>query len=370
MRLVFDLTCNHIPEVFPRRKCIAEYGLFAYFILLQSIHTFMKFKKILVLTAMASLLAACSKNSPTGTTPDTTAKTPTPPPDTALAIAVWGTISQDTNPSAFAPAVEVARITNDAVSSASGIGASRFYPGMFWIENDQGGGTPYIWLFDTTGTNRAVFKVTGASNRDWTDMSVAPGPIAGTTYIYLADIGDSKADNTTSFIYRFPEPQNPLDSGVLSAVTTMADKITFKYPNGPRDAETILVDPQSMDIYIVDKGAAGNLYELPYPQSTDTVITAKWLLSNMVLGDSRSGGIASDRSFMMLKSYQQCYLWKISPGESILNAFLATPVTEPFNAILEPQGEAMCLTPNDSAYWTTSKFDNLTYESLDRYSRK
>ena len=83
--------------------------------------------------------------------------------------------------------VQVAEITNADVSNASGMGASRFYPGMLWIENDHNpAGNNDVYLFDTTGTERAAFSVTGATDRDWTDMSIGAGPDSGTNYFYLA----------------------------------------------------------------------------------------------------------------------------------------------------------------------------------------
>ena len=323
----------------------------------------MNLKNILVLTAAASLLAACSKNFPTGST-DTTVTTPK---DT-IAIPVYGLPMYDT--SIFYPGVEVGQITNPVMSSASGMGASRFYTGMLWIENDQGSGTNDIYLVDTTGTERAVFSVTGATDRDWTDISMGPGPITGITYMYMADIGDSKGNFPQSYIYRFPEPTTPLGSGVLTAATAQADKIVFSYPDGPRDAETILLDPVSKDIYIVDKLGASNVYELPYPQSTDTVIMATKIIADMPIpsGPVRSGGIASGRTGIIMKTYTAAFYWPITPGQPILNALLNTPVQIP--VIGEIQGEAMCFTPNDDAFWTTSKFSTYTYAPLDRCTRR
>ncbi len=322
-------------------------------------------KKILVLSFAASMLAACSKNSPTGTTPDTTATTHVT--DTGT-VPQYGTPLYDTG--IFYPGVQVGKITNVVMSSASGMGASRYYTGMLWIENDQGGGTNNIYLVDSTGTERAAFSVTGATDRDWTDMSMGPGPGADTTYIYLADIGNSNAVSRYNYIYRFPEPQTPLGSGVLTGATAPATKITFLYPDGPRDAETILLDPVSKDIYIVDKLGASNVYELPYPQSTDTVIMATKIIQAMPIpaGPLRSGGIASGRTGIIMKTYTSAFYWTITPGESIFSALLNTPVQIPVPG--EIQGEAMCFTPNDAAFWTTSKFSTDTYAPLDRCTRR
>jgi hypothetical protein len=327
----------------------------------------MNLTKLLVLTASATLFAACSKNSPTGTTPDTTT---TKKPTDTVAVANWGLPQTDTT--IFHTGTQVGRYTSGALSAVSGIAASREYPGMFWLENDQGDPNVAIYLVDTSGAIRADYAVTGATNRDWTDMTIGPGPGADTTYVYIADIGDSPGDHPYSIVYRFPEPNMPLGTTELYGNTAHADQIRYKYPSpdGPHDAETILIDPQSKDIYIVDKDVNGNLYELPYPQSTDTIITATKLLENLHFGPWRCGAIGTNRKDLILKGYTAMMYWPISPGESILDVLLSQPVYISMSGINEPKGEAMCLTPNDSAIWTTSKFDIYTYANLDRFLRK
>jgi hypothetical protein len=327
----------------------------------------MNIKSILLLAACAGSFAACSKSTPTASV-DTTKTTPVNT-DT-VAYPHWSSIQLDTT--IFHKGTQIGEITNADVSSASGMGASRSYPGLLWIENDHNpGGNNDVYLFDTTGRERAAFSVTGATDRDWTDMSIAPGPDSGTNYFYLANIGNSNAVNEDCYIYRFPEPNTPLDStGEIQGATAAVDRISFIYPNGPRDAETILVDPESKDIYIFDKYNLANVYYLPYPQSTDTVITAKEIIANMPFdGPIRSGGIAPNRREIIVKSYTSIYSFTINPGQSILSALtMITPVSIPYTG--EYQGEAMCYTPDGNEFWTTSKFNLNNYADLDRYVRK
>lgn len=312
------------------------------------------------------ILASCSKNNSNPVSPDTTNHNDTTKTDT-IAYPQWGSILPDTT--IFTHGTQIGKITDPSMSNASGIAASRAYPGMLLIENDKAGNSD-IYLVDSTGAERGIFNVSGVNHRDWTDMGIGPGPTSGINYIYLADIGDSRGNNPACYIYRVPEPTTPLGSGVLQSTTAPSDKITFTYPDGPRDAETILIDPQTSDIYIVDKYVASDVYLLPYPQSTDTVIVAKKIIRSMPVPDGplRSGGIASNRKEILMKSYTSIYLWYVTPNQSILDALLSTPVIIPITP--EIQGEAMCYTPNDNEFWTTSKFSTLTYADLTRYVRK
>src|ERR1017187_6139221 len=116
----------------------------------------MNINKILVLTLFVVLLAACSKKS-TSTGPIDT--TTVPPKSDTVAVANWGFIQNDT--STFYPGTQVGKITSVVLKAIAGIGASRSYPGMFWVENDQGEANIAIYLVDTTGAERAAFAVAG-----------------------------------------------------------------------------------------------------------------------------------------------------------------------------------------------------------------
>jgi hypothetical protein len=85
-------------------------------------------------------------------------------------------------------------------------------------------------------------------------------------------------------------------------------------------------------------------------------------------GPIRSGGIAPNRSEIILKTYTAIYRFTINSGQSILNALLTTPVTIPI--VPEAQGEALCYSTDGDEFWTTSKFATNTYAPLNRYLRK
>ena len=61
-------------------------------------------------------------------------------------------------------------------------------------------------------------------------------------------------------VYRVPEP------GPGSAPTAPAARLTLRYPDGPHDAEALLVDPRGGTLAIVTKGLAGaRAYTLAAP---------------------------------------------------------------------------------------------------------
>jgi hypothetical protein len=322
----------------------------------------MRFLKTFIVFALSIVLYSCSKSSNPGggtvTPPDTTASKDT------IAVGRYGAIADDT--SQFHQGVQMGTLNDPMIQSASGLAASRAYPNMFWTHNDAGKYSA-VFLLDSTGKRKSYFQVTGGVNTDWTDMAIGPGPVAGTNYIYLADIGDSKVNRNNASVQRFPEPHSPLDTSGNPGATEKADHIVFQYPDGPRDAETILVDATTKDIYIIDKGALASVYVARYPQAVDSLFTIK-KIALLQLTSLRGGSMSSDGQEILVKDLYHVYYWKRKPNESVLDALLRPPVTVPYTS--EIHGEAICWSASGDSYWTTTKVDVPGNKDFTLYRRK
>ncbi len=315
--------------------------------------------------AVAALFAlsfgACSQPSstlPTDTVPVVHVKTDT------VAIGLYGSIPYDTN--TFYGQVQLGTVNDPAIPEASGLAASRAYPGMFWTHNDSGNPNT-IFLLDSTGTKRAYFDVTGASNRDWEDIAVGPGPDPTKTYIYLGEIGDNNNKHQTSNIFRFPEPHDLLETSVYHGQTAPVEKITFFYPDGPHNAETLMIDPVTKDLYVVSKGGQANVYCAAYPQRTDTIFTMKEP-ATLPLATLTAGDISLDGTEILMKNYGIVYYWKRGAGESVVSALLRTPRQEPY--VPEEQGEAVCWSVRGDAFYVTSEVANGIVPDFSVYRKK
>lgn len=157
-----------------------------------------------------------------------------------------------------AGAQQPCRVTGEAMSvqglsEASGIAVSRKTPGVLWSHNDSG--EPTLVALSTDGTTRGRVYVSGA-NGDWEDVAVGPCPEG--SCVYIGDIGDNGGRRREVFIYRVPEP----DSG--ATVSAHAESMRVSYPDGPRDAEALIVLPDGR-LFIVSKGELGPiaLYRVP-----------------------------------------------------------------------------------------------------------
>ncbi len=280
-------------------------------------------------------------------------------------ILIFGVCTKKITPSTENTLFESTPVSNSIesgkVDEASGIADSKMNTGYLWVQEDSGN-PPAITLLSNTGVYKKAIFIKGAKNRDWEDMMLGTGPQENVNYIYLADIGDNSEANSNYFIYRFPEPSIATDS-----VFTW-DKITFKYPDGSHDAEAIMMDNISKDIYIITKrDAKSKIYKLPYPQNITGIITASFIAEITFTG-ATSAATSGDGSEIVIKTYTGIYYWKRQSGETI-EAALAKPFVS-LAYVVEPQGEAICFKNDNSGFFTLSERPFLSPVSLNFYKRK
>ncbi|QJD81158.1 PE-PGRS family protein [Spirosoma rhododendri] len=252
-------------------------------------------------------------------------------------------------------------ITPGQIDEASGIADSRSLPGNLWVEED-GGNAAAMTLLGYDGKIKGKVAIS-ATNRDWEEMTIGPGPTAGVNYIYMGDIGDNNGNTPILQIYRFPEPT------ALNTTVTQVERINFRYPDGPRDAEAMFVDPATRDIYIISKREPNvHLYRIAYPQNINEVAVAE-LLGTMNMTFVTGAAISPDGSEIMVRTYTEIRYWKRDSGQSIADA-LQRGSSRSLPYRVEPQGEAVCFNRDASGYFTLSERANASSVNLYYYARK
>jgi hypothetical protein len=270
----------------------------------------------------------------------------------------------------FSTGVQTGTIQNSLVTEASGIAASRMNANVLWTHNDSGD-SARVFAMTPAGTNLGAYSLTGASASDWEDIAVGPGPVLGSQYLYAADIGDNLGIRSNVSVYRVPEP---VVSDVQSPVTVSlagVSKLTFAYPDGPRDAETMFVDPQTKDIYIVTKRENPHrVYRAAYPQATSGTTTLQYMTQFndpdwLTGGDINVGGneiIVRGDGSGAVDGTGRMFIRPV--GGSITDAFNSTPITIPL--LSDGQGEAIGFDRNGWGYYTTSEGANRPINYFDR----
>jgi hypothetical protein len=265
----------------------------------------------------------------------------------------------------FNSGIDVGLVENPEIDEISGMVTSQLDSGMVWVHNDSGDESR-IFLLRKDGQYMKTIQISGASNRDWEDIAYGPGPDDNLNYIYIAEIGDNSAKYDVKTIYRFPEPSMSLNN---DSNRVQAESISFVYPNNVRmDAETLLLDPWTKDIFIVTKREFPvKVYRLPYPQSTTDTIIAE-LYGMLPFTSATAGDISSDGRDILIKNYQDIYFWSRDEGETLANAFLKKPLR--LNYAQEPQGEAIAFSLDGNGFYTISEKRNDVTPVVYYYDKK
>jgi hypothetical protein len=251
-------------------------------------------------------------------------------------------------------------VTLPDVSEASGIAASRRTPGIFWVHNDSG--QPDLYAVDERGSVKTRIRISGLTVRDWEDIAVGPCP--GGSCIYIADIGDNHASRDRITVYRLPEPA----AGDKTAPAPEAFHAT--YPDGPRDAETLVVTTDAR-IYIVSKGDSAPVASYRFPRALRSGATVQLervgppLSADKVDDHWITGGSASpDGRWIALRTHTRLAFYR--SADFARGAWQEATHTD-LATLDEPQGEGVAIGAEDRIYLVGEggRFGSGTFARLD-----
>jgi hypothetical protein len=125
------------------------------------------------------------------------------------------------------------RLDDPAIVEASGIVASRQYPGVFWVHNDSGN-PPMLFAVRRDGSLIRAYRVE-APNVDWEDIA-----LDNSGHLYLGDIGNNGERLPIRVIHRFdePDPNGPAEQPLKP---TLSSYYGFP-PEGRFNAEGLFID--------------------------------------------------------------------------------------------------------------------------------
>lgn len=274
-----------------------------------------------------------------------------------LVLAGWAAQAAGGTPR-FGERVDRGLVEHAPISEASGIVASQKNPGVLWVHNDSGQPNR-VFALSSRGVHLGTYVLNGVKNHDWEDIALGPGPEAGRSYLYIGDIGDNRARRDLKYIHRVPEPRVRAGQAAGQTLSNI-ETISFRYPDGKRDAETLLVDPITKDLYVISKREPQvRVYRAASPQLTTAPITLE-RVATLALNEHAAqdawlvgGDISPSGAEILLKSYRAVYYWTRAPGQTVHQALTARPVTLPY--LPEPQGEALGWKADGTGYYTVSE---------------
>jgi hypothetical protein len=214
------------------------------------------------------------------------------------------------------------RLQDPALLESSGLAVSQLHDGVVWTHPD-GGDVAEVMAVDGKGRTLATVRLRGIDPYD--PEALAPGrTVDGRPALFLGDIGDNGARRPDVSVFRFAEPRRLADQTVARTWWR------FTYPDGPQDAEALLVDPRDGRIWIATKDVfSGGLYRAPRRLRTDR--------ANRLERVGDVPALITDGAFLpggrfVLRSYTTVYLYD-APNR--LSARSALPE--------QPQGESLAV---------------------------
>jgi hypothetical protein len=238
-------------------------------------------------------------------------------------------------------------VENIELDELSGLAASTRHADVLYGLNDSGDSSR-IFALTPTGTHLATFELENARNDDWED--IAHAPCASGDCLWVADIGDNDFIRTEYQIYLVEEPTSiePGDHVVPS------ERLSFTYPDGPHDAETLLVHPRTGAVTVVTKVEDGpaSIYELPSLLPGTMLEATK--VGEVDPPDGRAkftGGVVHpEATGILLRTNSRLFYWVMDPEQTVAEALAGDACQLPL--AVEVQGEAVAWLAEGSGIMT------------------
>ncbi|MEK0616683.1 PE family protein, partial [Mycobacterium ulcerans] len=261
-------------------------------------------------------------------------------------------------------------ITNASLDEISGIESGVANPNIYWVHNDSGD-TARVFAIDAkSGATLGTYTLSGAKASDWEDIAIGPGPVPGQSYLYLGDIGDNGLSRSAIAVYRVPEPiVTGTAANPVTTTLTGVDTLNLKYPDGPHNAEALMVDPRTGRMLIIDKTSSGNpaIYSAPTGLASGSTTTLQDV-GTLALPSGSSylvtgADVSPDGTQLAVRTYGHVYLWNRDPSQDIWMALAQPAVAGPTPD--ESQGEAIAFHPDGNSYVTVSEGTNQNLHNFD-----
>ncbi len=264
--------------------------------------------------------------------------------------------------SRYLPPKVIGSIADPEIDESSGLIASKCQPDVFWTHNDSGDDA-FIYAMNKSGVKLGTWIVPGAQNIDWEDIA-GYKDAAGKCFIYIGEIGDNQAKRAEHAIYRVREPRvTAQDANASRHRPSQADEteiMRFTYPDGNHDAETLLVDPKTAEIYVMTKRSSGpaGVYRLGAKFDSDQTVKAKKVadvsLPAIPSGFVTGGDISPDGRRVIISDYSAGYEFTLPEGAASFDEIWKQQ-PEVVDLGRRRVGESACYSPDGDTIYASSE---------------
>lgn len=242
-------------------------------------------------------------------------------------------------------------VTDRRLAELSGLAADA--TGV-WAVADSGRRTE-VHRLDTSTCAIVDTRTAPVDPRDAEDLAVGPDGA-----LWVGDTGDNQRRRETVAVIVLP----PRGAARLHRLT---------YPDGPHDAEALLVDASGSPVIVTkEAGRPAGIYRTAAPPSgegpTPLVKAGEYTLPPSTTPGGPLGGLGSrlvtgaalsaDRSVVAVRSYTDAWLHPVSDGDVV--AALLGPAEGRVPLPGEPQGEAIAFTPDGALLSGSERRDGVS----------
>lgn len=259
----------------------------------------------------------------------------------------------------------IGTIKSSDITESSGIAASRCQNDILWTHNDSGDDA-FVFAVNTKGTLLGTWRVAGVRNIDWEDIAAFKDK-AGKCWLYIGEIGDNKLRRREHAVYRLPEPivarAGPGPTKRTAITATGTETIRFVYPDFDQDAETLMVQPGTGEVYVITKRVSGpaGVYKLRPEFSESEVQKAAFIgelsVPSIPNGFLTGGDISPDGNHVVVCDYRQAYELTLDTASSSFDVIWKV-APEPIELGRREAGEAICYGADGTALYATSESRN------------
>jgi hypothetical protein len=251
-------------------------------------------------------------------------------------------------------------VLDDArIDESSGLAVSGWDPERLWTHNDSGDTARLFALGPPAGGRCPTVGVVNLRGVDAFDAEdLAPGP---NHTLWLGDIGDNIDQRQRIVLDRVTEP-----TAIRGDVTLPAQRFRFAYPDGPHNAEALLISPRTGQVVIVTKGIsdAPRVYEAPGRPAAGTAAAppdVRRLSGSGTLDAPGAGGlfesitggaVSPDGRVIVLRTYLDAFVYPVA-GDDLVAALHTTPRRISLPA--QPQGEGVAFAPDGKSILLSSE---------------
>jgi hypothetical protein len=296
-------------------------------------------------------------------------------PVLVAAVALAATIAP--NATAYDGGADHFSFRDDRINESSGVVASSKHDGVWFTHNDSGD-LPRFFAVDDLGCTLVTYTLGGIDA-----VSDVEDIARSDEGLWLADIGDNNHMRDDLAVHLVSEPNvnaspHRESDGCPTPAEETVDVTTYRiaYPDTPHDAETLLADPETGQLFVVTKAPIlqSFVYAAPLPLDPDNVNTLE-LVGSIVFpptttyGGSTTpsqqmaldlagrlwavgGDIHPDRERVVIRTYTDAFEWELAPGADLGQTLtLGRPTQTPL--IYERQGEAIAYSRDGTFLVTT-----------------